>query len=209
MNTTSRRQLLGMIPVMAAAAAVPNIQAAEHPIQSTARPMRRKDRELTKEETIEIIKNTPHCLIATVDKSGTPYVTPITAVYFEGAVYFHSAADPNGRRYQNVLQNPKVSMAWVGRGETASDELPGEFSVNYASAIVEGEISRIKDEAEKKRIAAAFAQRHVPQAGKEGFEKYYAAMSKGIVFWKVKILSMSGKARNKQGYFNRIKAQHG
>lgn len=174
--------------------------------QSTQRPMRRKDRELTKEEAIEIIKHTEHAVLATVDKSGQPYAVCVTPVYLDGNVYFHSAAAPNGRKYTNMMQNPKVSLCFVGRAETASDELPGEFSVNFASAVVEGTAELIKDEAEKKRIATAIAMRHVPQAGKDGIEKYYAAGNKGIVVWKVTVKSITGKARNKQGYFNRIKA---
>ena len=166
--------------------------------------MRRKDRELSREETLTVIRHTPHCVIATVDESGTPYATPITAVLFEGAVYFHSSSDVNGRRYQNALQNDKVSIVWIGRGETAADELPKDFSVNYASAIVEGRISLVTDEGEKKRVAKAFCLRHVPQAGEEAIDKYYAAGGKYVVFWKVTIDSLSGKARNKQGYFNRI-----
>lgn len=174
--------------------------------QSTQRAMRRKDRELSREETLTVIRHTPHCVIATVDESGTPYATPITAVLFEGAVYFHSSSDVTGRRYQNALQNDKVSIVWIGRGETAADELPKDFSVNYASAIVEGRISLVTDEGEKKRVAKAFCLRHVPQAGEEAIDKYYAAGGKYVVFWKVTIVSLSGKARNKQGYFNRILA---
>ena len=98
--------------------------------QSTQRPMRRKDRELSREETLTVIRHTPHCVIATVDESGTPYATPITAVLFEGAVYFHSSSDVNGRRYQNALQNDKVSIVWIGRGETA-ERLFGELRLGH------------------------------------------------------------------------------
>ena len=166
-------------------------------LQSTDRPMRRKDRELTREEALAIIEHTPHCVIATVDSSGTPYATPVTAALIDGAVYFHSSSDINGRRYQNALQNDKVSIVWIGRGETAADELPKDFSVN----------SLVSDEDEKHRVATAFCQRHVPQAGDQAIEKYYAAGGKFVVFWKVAIESISGKARNKQGYFNRLQAQ--
>ena len=201
MNAT-RRSIL-----TAAAAAVVVLPSAAGAAESnTQRPIRRKDRALTEEEAIEVIKHTEHAVIATVDASGQPYATPITPVYLDGNVYFHSAAATNGRRYVNVMQNPKVSICFVGRGETASDELPGEFSVNYASAIVEGRIELVRDEAEKKRIATAIAMRHVPQAGREGIEKYYAAGNKGIVVWKVRVTSITGKARNKQGYFNKIKS---
>ena len=49
-------------------------------------------------------------------------------------------------------------------------------------------------------------RRHVPEAGTEAMGKHYAAMHAGIDIWRVRITSVTGKARNKQGYFNRIKS---
>lgn len=115
---------------------------------------------------------------------------------------FHEAADPKGRKWENMRQNPKVSVTFVGKEETASEELPGESSVNYASAILTGKAISVTDEAEKKKLA----MRHVPQAGAEGIEKYSQAGNKGIQVWKIKIEKVTGKARNKQGYFNKSKA---
>lgn len=100
----------------------------------------------------------------------------------------------------------KSRLSGSAAEKQAADELPKDFSVNYASAIVEGRISLVTDEGEKKRVAKAFCLRHVPQAGEEAIDKYYAAGGKYVVFWKVTIDSLSGKARNKQGYFNRILA---
>ena len=65
----------------------------------------------------------------------------------------------------------------------------------------------VTDEAEKEKLAKAIAMRQVPQAGKEGIDKYYKAFNKGIQVWKIKISSISGKARNKQGYFNKLKTE--
>lgn len=180
------------------------VHAAE--AQSTDRPIRRKDRALTTEEAYEVIKHTPHAVLCTTDASGQPYGVPISPVLVGDYLVFHGAADPKGRKWENMRQNPKVSVTFVGRGETASDELPGEFSVNYASAILTGKAMPVTDEAEKKKLATAIAMRHVPQAGAEGIEKYYQAGNKGIQVWKIKIEKVTGKARNKQGYFNKIKA---
>ena len=125
-------------------------------LQSTDRPMRRKDRELTREEALAIIEHTPHCVIATVDSSGTPYAPPVPAALIDGAVYFHSSSEINGRRNLHALQNDKVSIVWIGRGETAADELPKDFSVNYASAIVSVLISLVSEEDEQLRVATSF-----------------------------------------------------
>lgn len=179
-------------------------KAADTPIAS--HPMRRKDRELTRDEALVIIQNTPHAVLATVGADGTPYAVPISPVWFENSLYFHTAATTDSLRYRNIQHNNKVSVCFVGRAETAADELPNEFSVNYASAIVTGRVSQIKDEAEKRRIATAIAKRQVPAAGDEAIRKYYEAGNKGIFVWKIDVATVTGKARNKQGYFNRLKA---
>lgn len=199
---TNRRLFLTAAAAMSFAGIMPG-HAAE---SGAPHPMRRKDRELTKEEAIEIIKHTPHAVMATVGADGMPYAAPISPVYFEDNIYFHTAA-AEGLRFKNLQHNPKASICFVGRAETAADELPGEFSVNYASAIVFGTMSRITDEKEKRRIATAIAERQVPQAGAEAIKKYYDAGNKGIWVWKMTVTGITGKARNKQGYFNRIKAK--
>lgn len=198
-----RRDMLKMAAT-ASLFAAGTVSAAE--TKSTDRPMRRKDRILTLEEAKEVIRHTPHAVLATVDASGQPYGVPISPALVGDELVFHGTA-ADGRKWENLRQNPKVTVTFVGRGETASDELPGEFSVNFASAIVSGVASKVTDEAEKEKLAKAIAMRQVPQAGKEGIDHYYKAFGKGIQVWKIKINSITGKARNKQGYFNKIKAQ--
>lgn len=172
--------------------------------ESTSRPMRRKDRELTAEEAWEIVRHTDHAVLACCDSSGTPYAVPVTPVCFEGAIYFHGTVDPEGRRNVNLTQNPRVSLCFIGRGETAADEIPASFTVNYASAIVEGTASQITDPAEKCRILKAIAGRHVPEAGPEAIRMHATQGEAAVSIWKIAVDSITGKARNKLGYFNRI-----
>ncbi|MFU0842645.1 MAG: hypothetical protein ACFWTZ_08595 [Burkholderia sp.] len=82
---------------------------------SSERPMRRKDRELTEEEALEIVRTSHYAVIATCDASGTPYAVPVSPVWIDGALYFHSAADPAGRRASNLAQNPRVSLCYLAR----------------------------------------------------------------------------------------------
>ncbi len=172
--------------------------------ESTARQMRRKDRELSEDEAFDIVENTPHAVIATTDASGTPYAVQITPVLSGDVIYFHTSADPNGRRTQNLLQNPKVSLCYTGYSSIAHEDVPRNFSVNYASAVVAGHASLVTDEDERKRAAFAIMQHHTPEASPEDMEKYYVMMNQGIAIWKVSIDAISGKARNKQKFFSKI-----
>ncbi len=172
--------------------------------QSTERPLRRLDRLLTEEEALEVVRHTDHAVLGTVDAAGFPYAVPISPVWVDGALYFHCSKSERGRRTANLRQNPRVSVCFVGRAETAVDELPDNFSVNYASAIVAGRAELVTGEAERRKIALALGLRHGPVAGARAVEAYYEAFGQGIAIWKITVDSVSGKARSKQGYFNKL-----
>lgn len=171
-------------------------------MESTDRPMRRKDRQLSLEEAYTIIRNTAHAVIATADGNAIPYAFPISFTLHGNYIVFHGAADPNGRKWINLNQNPRVSITFVGSDATALDELPGNFSINYASAIVDGTAFEVTDEMEKKELSRSLAEKYVAQAGEEAFERYYNAGKNFIRVWKIRIDKITGKARNKHKYFD-------
>ncbi len=195
--------------LLAAATLMPFAGSAAHAAEKTegAHPMRRKDRQLTDEETLEVIQHTHHAVLGTVGADGTPYAVPVTPLYIDGTIYFHTAADQKGLRYKNITANPKVSLCYIGRADIAGDEIPKHFAVNYASAIVSGRVSQVTDEAEIKRFFLAFCEHLVPYATPEEVEDGYKRGRPGIFVWKIAIDSMTGKARNKQGYFNKLRSE--
>ncbi len=202
MTDISRRAVLSGISM---AAVTPAAFAAETP-KSTQRPTRRPDRALTQEESLELIKHTKHAAIATVDASGQPYVTTITPIYLNGKFYFHSSNDPKSRRAANLSQNNNISMIFVGRDDIAHDEIPKHLAVNFASAIVEGTAVKVTDEKKRHDVMMAVAERFTPIASREVAEKGYAGSGKLITVWEITPTSITGKARNKHGYFNMIKS---
>lgn len=59
-------------------------------IKTTAeRPLRRRDRQLTEDEALQIVRHAPHAVLSTADTAGVPYGVPVNAVYAEGNVYWH------------------------------------------------------------------------------------------------------------------------
>jgi uncharacterized protein len=156
--------------------------------------MRRKDRELTEEEALEIVRTSHYAVIATCDASGTPYAVPVSPVWIDGALYFHSAADPAGRRASNLAQNPRVSLCYLARCRSVY-EPPETFTVNYASAVVAGCAERVTDEAERRRAALALCAFQCPDAPQESVENAWAHSGDRITVWKVIPEKISGKAR--------------
>lgn len=197
-----RRTMIKGFGIAVAGVAGNTIRAEE---KSTERPMRRKDRALTLEESKQLILHTPHAVLSTTDSSGTPYGVPITPILVDNDyLVFHGALDPNGRKWVNLRQNPKVSVAFIGRDDIAGDEIPKSLAINFASAIVAGTASQVTDEAEKERYVKEIARRNTPYATAEEIDDGYRRGGSAIQVWKIKIDSISGKARNKAGYFNRI-----
>ena len=67
-------------------------------LRSTAdRKLRRKPRELTREQAIEVIEATPHAVLSTADLDGNPYGVPVSPVLEGDHIYFHSTGMPGGR----------------------------------------------------------------------------------------------------------------
>lgn len=76
-------------------------------LRSTAdRKLRRKPRELTREQAIEVIEATPHAVLSTADLDGNPYGVPVSPVLEGDHIYFHSTGMPGGRKEDNMRMNP-------------------------------------------------------------------------------------------------------
>ena len=160
-------------------------------MQTTADfPMRRKERKLSEEAALEIVRSTEHAAMATVDEAGVPYCVPITPVYIDGALYFHSTP-AKSRKGENLQNNPRCSVLFIASDKT----LEAEYSVDYASAIVDGLAEEVSDPERKKAILRKFLERHTPHNPLEKNEAYIQEALDHLKVWKITILSVSGKAR--------------
>ncbi len=166
------------------------------PLNTTAAPVRRLDRMLSAEEALFIAQNTTHAVLGTVDEAGFPYCVPITPAVVDGKVFFHCAKGV-GRKRDNMLANPHVSLCFIGKDDVAKNE----FSVNYASAVIQGEACLVSDPAEQRAALLAICRAKDPEAGDEASIKFIEAGLAMIDVWQIKVSSLTGKARNKQLYF--------
>ena len=55
------------------------------------RDMRRKNRQLSTDECIEILENEPRGVLAVLGDYDYPYTVPMSHVYVDGKIYFHGA----------------------------------------------------------------------------------------------------------------------
>lgn len=155
------------------------------------RELRRKERALNEEEAFEVIAASDYAVISTADAEGVPYGVAISPVFFEGAFYFHTTDAPDSRRNENMLTNPEVSLFFVSKAIT----LPEMYSVDFASVVVTGRASLVKDPALRVRAMMALVKRYAPANSDERNATQMGERFSGAQIWKVEIDHLQGKAR--------------
>ncbi len=164
------------------------------------RKMRRKDRELSQEEALVIIKNTKMAVLSMISREGLPYATPISPAYIDGKIYFHSSSSEDGVKKSSLINNGNVILTYVGYNENDLEYLP-QLSVNYVSAMVKGKASLVSDGDKKKTLTVKLSETQFLMAEKKSIEEVYDAAHKFIDLWEIEISEITGKGRNKHLYF--------
>ncbi|MGW1022297.1 pyridoxamine 5'-phosphate oxidase family protein [Streptomyces sp. NPDC002577] len=85
--------------------------------------------------------------ISTVRPDGRPHVTPLLAVWLDGALHF--CTGPQERKARNLEQNPQVALTTGANTWNAGFDL-----------VVEGEAVRVSDDARLRQLAAAWESKY-------------------------------------------------
>lgn len=119
------------------------------------RKMRRSLQQLSDAEAIEILKSGTNGVLALSGDEGYPYAVPLSYVYSDGCIYFHSAL--SGHKMDAVNRCGKASFCVVAQDEI----LPDKYTTAYKSVIAFGQI-RVMDEREKLSAVLKLAERYNP-----------------------------------------------
>jgi nitroimidazol reductase NimA-like FMN-containing flavoprotein (pyridoxamine 5'-phosphate oxidase superfamily) len=152
-------------------------------------PMRRKERQRSREFAEAVIDKSPYGVMATVGSDGLPYSVVLSMVRDGEYLYFHSALE--GRKIDNLRNSPKVCVSFVG--ETLP--LPEEYSIRYESAVVSGTALELSGREEKIRGLRLICERWA--AG--NMAAFDMAVEKSLdrtAIWKIHIDEIWGKARD-------------
>ncbi|MCP4115337.1 MAG: pyridoxamine 5'-phosphate oxidase family protein [Desulfobacteraceae bacterium] len=150
------------------------------------REMRRKEKQLPMEETLEIIKKGDYGVLSTVGTDGRPYAVPINYACHDGKIYFHCAMD--GHKVDNMEVDPRVSFCVVGDTEI----VPKKFSTFFRSAVLFGTAKEVFDE-EKETGFLALLNRYCKENMENGKRYMTNAWNKTRIY-KIEIEHMTGKA---------------
>lgn len=118
--------------------------------------MRRFKQQLSFAECVELLNSTTSGVLALCGKNRQPYGVPLSHVYNDGKLYFHSAL--SGHKVDLIAQNPNASFTVIFQDEIH----PERFTTYFKSVIAFGRIRIVDGEADKQRILEILGRRCNP-----------------------------------------------
>ena len=119
------------------------------------REMRRKRQQLAEEESIAILEKATTGTLALLGDNDYPYAVPISYVYHDGKLYFHSAL--TGHKVDAIRKCDKASFCVIEK----DDVQPEKYTTFFRSVIAFGLGNRYnpnQDEALQKEIESGLSR---------------------------------------------------
>lgn len=115
-----------------------------------------------REQIDAIIDRSTVCFVAMAHLSGEPYLLPMNFVYFEGAVYLHSATE--GSHLKLLAENNQVCLCFCEPGPLVyqSEQVACSHSMRADSVLIWGRVEFVESAEEKIEIFHALMKRFVP-----------------------------------------------
>lgn len=118
------------------------------------RPMRRKDKEMTKEDALELFLRAEVGVLSLADAQGIPYGVPVNFVVVGKEIVFHCARQ--GRKLDILAQNPRASFCVTPDAVKVAQHL----TYAYRCAIAEGSVRIVTAETEREHMLRALTQKY-------------------------------------------------
>ncbi|MGE5429887.1 MAG: pyridoxamine 5'-phosphate oxidase family protein [Syntrophomonadaceae bacterium] len=150
--------------------------------------IRRAEYTASESQAKEIIRKGDYGVLSTTSVDGYPYGVPMSYWYKDDAIYFHCAKD--GHKLDNINADSRVSFCVVGKNEV----LPGEFTVNFESAVVFGKACEVTG-SEKEEAMMEMVRKFSPDFMEQGRESIKRADAKLSVY-KIVVELVTGKIKN-------------
>ncbi len=120
------------------------------------REMRRKAQQLSQADSVAVLERATSGTLAVLGDDGYPYAVPLSYVYADGKLFFHSALA--GHKVDAIRQCDKASFCVVDTDEVH----PDEFTTYFRSVIAFGRVRIVDDPAEKREAARWLGARYNP-----------------------------------------------
>lgn len=150
------------------------------------RDMRRKKQLLSVEETVAIFEKGTSGTLALLGDDDYPYAVPISYVYSDGKIYFHSAVA--GHKIDAIKKYDKASFCVIDEDNVVSEE----YTTYFRSAIAFGRVRIIEDNDIKHSAIRVLAEKY-SFAHREGIENEINREYKILTMIEMDIEHMTGK----------------
>ena len=118
--------------------------------------MRRHRQQLSREECERILGRCTSGVLALTGDGGYPYAVPLSYVYADGAIIFHSAVE--GHKVDAIRRDSRCSFCVIEQDEIK----PAEFTTYFRSVIAFGQIQILEDDNEKVQALRLLGSRYSP-----------------------------------------------
>ncbi|MDE6479446.1 MAG: pyridoxamine 5'-phosphate oxidase family protein [Muribaculaceae bacterium] len=148
--------------------------------------MRRFKQQLTENEIVGILRNSTSGVLSLCGDDRIPYGVPLSHVYDNGKLYFHSALI--GHKIDLIRQNDNASFTVIAKDEVH----PERYTTYFQSAIAFGKVRIIEDEHQKREILGLLGRRCNP-GDPEGLSQEIQHGINRCLVLEMKIEKLSGK----------------
>lgn len=150
------------------------------------REMRRSKQLLNTDYAISMLDKATSGVLAVHGDDGYPYAVPLSYVYHDGSIYFHSAKE--GHKLDAIKNNDKVSFCVI-----LLDNPVGEgFTTYFMSVIAFGRARIIEDAEEKQKTIEILSDRYFPDIKEASLEEIKQSNERFLMI-EMKIEHITGK----------------
>lgn len=151
------------------------------------RPMRRKKKEISLAEAVQLLKNERRGVLSVNGDNGYPYAVPVNFLYDDESnkIYFHGSKA--GHKADALKKDDKVCFTVYGN-EQIKDELWAPY---LQSTVVFGRCHIIEERAETIKLAKKFAMKYYPD--EKTVDEEMEVSGKAVHMYEITIEHISGK----------------
>ena len=151
------------------------------------RPMRRKQKQITENETKQLLRTERRGVLAVNGDDGYPYAIPVNYIYDEvqKKIYFHGARA--GHKVDALKKNDKVCFTVYGNERLEE----GDWAPYLQSAVIFGRCHLVKDAALTEERVREVARKYYPNETE--IEAEMEKSGKAVQLYEITIEHMSGK----------------
>lgn len=150
------------------------------------RGMRRFKQMLTEEECVQILTRGTSGVLAVMGDEGYPYAVPLSYVYEEGKIIFHSAK--SGHKIDAIKQCDKASFCVIDKDHI----VPEKYTTYFRSVIAFGKVHILENDNVMRVAIDRLAEKYRPGYEEEREQEIQRGMAQMCMF-ELEIEHMTGK----------------